>query len=93
MTSIYPSYNDITKPIKETYNTYKTTVVTSMITAVVVLISLAWNNVVQAIISYYYPQTTRETIKGKIIYACIITIFVIILQLHVFPCVIKYMLN
>lgn len=88
-----PSYGDLSKPIKETYDRYKTTVITSAMTAATVLISLAWNNVVQAIIAYYYPQTTRETIRGKIVYACIITVFVIILQLHVFPCVVKHLLR
>lgn len=85
------TYTTLAKPVKETYTKYKTTILTSIITAIAVLVSLAWNNVIQAVINYYYPLSTKATIKGKTYYALIITIFVILLQLYVFPFIMKYL--
>lgn len=74
-----PSY------IESTYSQYRITLVASLIASTLFLITLAWNDVVQEIISYYYPKKSRESIKDKIYYALYITIFVVILQIYVFP--------
>jgi len=70
--------------IKQTYSHYRIALFTSITTAFLLLISLAWNDVVQSIIKQYYPRDD-DSIKGKIQYAVIITIIVILLQLYIFP--------
>jgi heme/copper-type cytochrome/quinol oxidase subunit 2 len=66
------------------YDKYRSTVITSLITAVLLLVTLAWNDVVQEIIAMYYPKETRQSIQGKFIYAIMITIIVLLVQTHVF---------
>ena len=70
--------------IKQTYTHYRIALFTSITTAFLLLISLAWNDVVQSIIKQYYPRDD-DSIKSKTQYAVIITIIVILLQLYVFP--------
>jgi hypothetical protein len=78
-TSILPGF------IKHTYIKYQSTILVSLITATLLLVTLAWNEVVQESISLYYPKETRQTLIGKIYYAVIITIIVVILQIFIFP--------
>ena len=59
--------------------------VTAIMTSTVILISLAWNDVIQNVIERYYPHKNIDTLNGKITYAIIITIFVVLLQIYVFP--------
>jgi hypothetical protein len=71
--------------IENTYSQYRITLIASLIAGTIFLITLAWNDVVQEIISYYYPKKSRESIRDKIYYALYITIFVVLLQIYVFP--------
>lgn len=73
-----------TTVVVDAYDKYRTTVITSLITAVLLLVTLAWNDVVQEIISLYYPKETRQSIRGKFIYAIMITIIVVLIQTHIF---------
>ena len=74
-----PSY------IESTYSQYRITLIASLMAATIFLITLAWNDVVQEVIAYYYPKKSRESIRDKIYYALYITIFVVLLQIYVFP--------
>lgn len=71
--------------VKVTYNRYQTLVITSIITATIVLVSLAWSDVVQTTLNTYYPSDGTATISGKIYYATVITLCVILLQIYIFP--------
>jgi hypothetical protein len=75
----------ISNTIKDTYTQYQTMIITSIVTATILLVTLAWNDVVQSIVNYYYPNSDSKTIIGKIYYAVVITVFVILLQIYVFP--------
>ena len=77
--------SNVTGLVKDTYNEYNYYFVNSILTAVVLLVALAWNDVVQSAVEKYYPKRDKKTIKGKIHYAVIITIVVILLQIYVFP--------
>jgi len=63
---------------------YGNTIITSLTTAIILLASLGWNDVVQSIINKYIT-TEKNTIIGKIYYALSITIIVILMQIYVFP--------
>ncbi len=71
--------------IEKTYEQYRYTLITALIAGTLFLITLAWNDVIQEIIAYYYPIKSRNSIKKKIYYALCITIFVVLLQIYVFP--------
>lgn len=71
--------------VKNTVVKYQNTVLTVIMTAIVLLMSLAWNDVVQAVINKYYPKKDNSTIKGKLDYAVTVTAFVVLLQIFVFP--------
>jgi len=73
------------------YSKYRETIVTSITTAVLLLISLAWNDVVQTALNDYFPESKAKTLTSKVVYALIITIVVVILQLFMFPLVNKYL--
>ena len=75
---------DTTAIVVNTYDKYRSTVITSLVTAVLLLVTLAWNDVVQEIISLYYPKESRQSIKGKFFYAIMITIIVVLVQTHIF---------
>jgi hypothetical protein len=64
---------------------YQTTIISSILTATILLISIAWTDVMKSIIEYYIPDSNSKSIEGKIYYACVITMIVIILQLYLFP--------
>lgn len=68
--------------IIKSYTQYKTVIITSVATGIIILASLAWNSVIQAIIEKYYPNKT-DTIIGKIQYALIITLLVVLLQIYI----------
>lgn len=70
--------------IYTTTSKYKSAVVTSIIGGIVVLIAVAWNDVIQAVINKYYPKK-NNTITGKLYYATIITLFIVVLQIYLFP--------
>lgn len=70
----------------KTANVYKTVVIESMITAIVVLVALSYNEVIQEIIKIYFPtQKNNNPLKAKIIYALFVTLVVVLLQIYVFP--------
>ena len=77
--------------IVTTYSKYKETIVTSVTTAILLLITLAWNDVIQSALAYYYPDSKEKTIRGKIIYALLITIIVVIMQLYFFPTITEFL--
>jgi hypothetical protein len=78
----------ISEGFTKTYTHYQKTIITAFITSMMLLITLAWNDVVQAIIQQYYPKGNTKTIMGKVYYAMIITIIIVLLQLYVFPLII-----
>lgn len=80
----------ITGTVKETYTKYQSTIITAITTACLLLISLAWNDVIQSAIEKYYPRKDIDTIKGKVSYAIIITTFVVLLEIYVFPYIEMY---
>lgn len=71
--------------VLNTYDRYQTMVITSITTATIVLVSLAWSDVVQTTMNKYYPSTGTKSIMGKIYYAIVVTFFVILLQIYIFP--------
>lgn len=75
----------VTATVEKTYSQYQTTVITAVVTATLLLIALAWNDVVQTIIEIYYPKKDRNSLQSKLYYAITITIIVIIIQLYIFP--------
>jgi len=76
---------DLPDVLKNTYTKYQNTVLIALTTATLLLVSLAWNDVVQETITMYYPRESRQNIKGKVYYALIITIFVVLVQIYIFP--------
>jgi uncharacterized membrane protein YcjF (UPF0283 family) len=76
--------------INETYNKYQSTIIASITTAVLLLVTLAWNDVIQTIINNYYQHKDDNTIRGKLTYAVVITIFVVLVQLYLFPYIESY---
>jgi TRAP-type C4-dicarboxylate transport system permease small subunit len=80
----------LTETVKETYTKYQSTIITAIMTAFLLLVSLAWNDVIQTSIQQYYPHKDINTIKGKVSYAVVITIFVVLLQIYVFPYIERY---
>lgn len=73
------------KAFVNAYHQYNKALISSVTTAVILLASLAWNDVVQAIVDKYYPEKDKKTIKGKLYYAIVMTFFIILLQIYVFP--------
>lgn len=84
MSTAFLPISSITNHFTNSYNRYINTVTLSIATGIVVLASLAWNNLIQAIIQKYYPNAD-DSITGKLQYALIITFIVIMLQMFVFP--------
>ena len=82
--------NEFPVTIKETYIKYQSTVITALSTGVILLITLAWNDVIQSVIEKYYPKKDNNTIRSKVDYAIVITIFVVLLQILVFPYLEEY---
>ena len=75
----------IPENIEKTYLQYRYVLLTALIAGTIFLITLAWNDVIQEIISYYSPIKSGKSIVHKIYYALCITIFVVLLQIYVFP--------
>lgn len=71
--------------IKHIYEQYYTLTIRSFILATLFLVTLSWNDVMQTTINYYYPNSDIDTISGKVYYALTVTIFVVFLQIYVFP--------
>jgi len=74
--------SNITNHIVNVYDQYRTTLITAVSTGIIILVSLAWNDVIQAIIRKYYPGTDNSII-GKIEYAFVITCIVVLLQIYI----------
>lgn len=74
-----------------TYSKYKETIVTSVTTAILLLITLAWNDVIQTALNNYFPESKSKTLKSKIVYALTITVIVVILQLYLFPIINRFL--
>lgn len=49
-----------------------------VVTSIILIVSLAWNEAIQSTINYYYPAATTSSYTAKIFYAVILTIVVII---------------
>ncbi len=77
--------SDTFKIVKETFHKYQSVFVLSIIGATLFLVSLAWNDVAQEAIAVYFPKESRNSIMGKLYYAIIITIIVVLIQTHIFP--------
>ncbi len=82
---INKSINTLTDSLMYAHNKYNETVISSVKISILFLITLAWNDVVQEIINNYYPNSKKKTLHSKIIYAILITFFVIIVQIYFFP--------
>ena len=81
---VSPIVSTVSTTVTKSYKKYHSLILLSITAGVVVLVSLAWNDVIQSIIKKYYPRTD-DTITGKLRYALIITLAVIIAQIYVFP--------
>jgi uncharacterized membrane protein len=79
------SLKDIIPIDTEIVSIYQSAVVTSIITGIVLLVSLAWNDVVKALINKYFPSEDNNSLKSKFFYALLITFIVIVLQIYFFP--------
>jgi len=77
--------NKISEGFTKTYTQSQKRIITALITSVMLLVTLAWNDVIQAMIQQYYPKENKKTIMGKVYYAIVITILIVLLQLYVFP--------
>ena len=76
----------ITDNVHKTYEEYTSTFVISIITVTVVLVAVAWNDVVSSAFDKYFPiKRGKKNIRAKFIYALLVTFTVITLQLYVFP--------
>lgn len=71
--------------LKGSYRYLHTTIANTITTSFLLLISLAWNDVVQSVINSYYPKRDADTIKGKVYYAVSITIIVLLIQSYILP--------
>jgi Na+/proline symporter len=81
----YPNVAIIKDAVGTTYNKYHQTVIMSIVTAILLMVTLAWNDVVQTALARYFPKKKGDNLKTKMQYATSITIFVIVLQIYVFP--------
>ena len=81
----YPNIVTITSAVGTVYSKYHQTIIMSIIAAFVLMVTLAWNDVVQTTLARYVPKSDGDNLRGKIEYATTITILVIILQVYVFP--------
>jgi hypothetical protein len=68
-----------------TYKKYNNVITNSIITGVVLLSGLAWNDVIQSTINKYYPPEKKQDIQAKLVYALIITLFVVLAEIYIFP--------
>lgn len=68
----------------KTVDVYKQHAIEAFLAAILVLISLAWNDVAQEIIKMYYPQF-GSALKGKVLYALFVTVIIVTLQIYLFP--------
>lgn len=75
--------------VKTTYGQYKKTIMTSIMSGTILLIALAWNDVVQSTIHIYYPKENRDTLTAKLYYASIVTLIIVALQIFLFPIISK----
>jgi len=74
--------NTIVNGIKK----YKSTLIKSLVTATILLVTLAWNDYVQSVANLYIGKfITLDGIYGKLYYALLITAIVITFQIYVFP--------
>jgi len=74
----------ITNHITSSYDQYRVTLITAITTAVLLLVTLAWNDMIQTALLKYYPKEDA-TITGKMKYAFVITFIVVLLQIYVLP--------
>ena len=71
--------------VAKNYKVYNTIIIEALITASILLISLAWNDVVHEIVNGYYPPEEKQNLRDKVRYAIIITLIIGTLQLYLFP--------
>ena len=82
---ILPSDVIIPKEYKKTYDVYKNILIASIFTAILLLVPLAWSEVIESTIVYLFPNRDQNTITAKLCYAIFITLFVVLIQIHIFP--------
>lgn len=64
-----------------------------VLSAIAFVVSLAWNDAIKSIIDHYYPKKSdRDNYKGKLMYAGIVTVILIVSALAIgkyFPKVVE----
>jgi len=68
----------------KTYDEYKKTIKDALITAIILLVALAWNDVIEDISMIMWKEK-RNSLIGKIHYAFLITFIVLAFQIFFFP--------
>lgn len=66
-------------------STYETQLIASISAAILLIASLAWNEVIQSLLVKWYPDVKdRKSIRNQVIYALIVTFIVILFQVYIF---------
>ena len=61
-------------------------ILTAIIASTLLLVTLAWNDVIQSVIKKYYPKNNKNNkLYGKIMYALTVSFIVLLIQMHIFP--------
>ena len=68
----------------DVYLGYFEQIIIAVSSAVILIASLAWGDVVKKLQEMYFPLEQGETIISQIIYACILTLFAILSQVFIF---------
>lgn len=66
---------------------YQHTTMTAIMTGIVLLVSLAWNDFIKYFINKYFPVKDDNTLRGKFVYAVVITFIVILLEIYLFSAI------
>lgn len=48
-----------------------------------IVVGLAWNEAIKALIDYFYPLSTANSISAKFVYAIVITVIVVVLTMYI----------
>jgi hypothetical protein len=75
---------------KKTYIKYADLIVTSIMTATILFTSVMWYDVIEVGIDQYAPSLKGTTLKGKLIFAIIVTFIVVLMHIYLFPAIQKY---
>jgi hypothetical protein len=79
--------------MENTYTKYIDLIISSLMTATILFTSVLWYDVIEITIDDYFPMLKGKSLKGKLLFAIIVSFIVVLMHIYLFPELRKYFTN